>query len=306
MQSHLWPMAALGFLSVFLLAPSSTAADAPHDGGVFSAWSDGGSSSREARRRAIDALPLERMPASSRAAVEKALRTTTLYRHLPLETFPCDAALLDFALEHPEAIVDIWRVLGISRLTLDPAGPEQWRLADGYGTTGAIRLLHRDRQGGGGRLVFHGRGAYAGPLSPKPLTGSCLLLVRYRPADAGADGHARQTVEIDAFLDVDGMGLEIVTRSLQPLIVRSAASNLHEICVFMETLSDAAANNPAGIARLASRLTRTDPEDRRSLTTIARAAAMPAAGEIRDPERLQTELAARWLPAEELDRIHQR
>jgi len=97
-----------------------------------------------------------------------------------------------------------------------------------------------------------------------------------------------------------------VTRSLQPLIVRSAASNLHEICVFMATLSDAAANNPAGIARLASRLTRTDPEDRRVLTTIARAAAMPAAGEARDPERLQTELAARWLPAEDLDRIHQR
>jgi hypothetical protein len=306
MHARLWTMAALGFFSVFPLAGAGHAADAPADGGLLASWSDGGSSGREARRRAIAALPLDRMPAGGRAAVEKALRTTTLYRHLPVETFSCDAALLDFALEHPEAIVDIWRVLGISHLTLDPAGPEQWRLADGYGTTGALRLLYHDRQGGGGRMVFHGRGAYAGPLSPKALTGTCLLLVQYRPAEAGADGQPRQAVEIDAFLDVDGMGLEIVTRSLQPLIVRSAAANLHEICVFMETLSDAAVSNPTGIARLANRLTRTDPEDRRTLVSIARAAARPAAGEMHDPEQLQTELAARWLPAEELDRVHRR
>ena len=32
-----------------------------------------------------------------------------------------------FALDKPETIVDIWRLLGISRLALDPIGPEQWR-----------------------------------------------------------------------------------------------------------------------------------------------------------------------------------
>ncbi|MFM8708533.1 MAG: hypothetical protein ACKOHK_10750 [Planctomycetia bacterium] len=279
------------------------------------ARNDAGSSSRESRRRALAALPLDRIAEPQRRAIEPCLRAATLYRRLPAETVACDDELLDFALTRPEAIVDIWRVLGISRLTLDPMGPRQWRLSDGYGTVGVIRLVHQERQGRGGLLVFHGRGAYTGPLSPKNLTGSCVLLVRYTPAMPAVDGRQRQTVQIDTFLDMDGVGLEIVTRTLQPLIVRSAASNLHEICVFMSTLSDSARTNPEGVAQLASRLEQTDAADRQALATIARRAAQPAgrpqgaridAGDVAAVNRLQTELAARWLSADELDRVQQK
>lgn len=276
---------------------------------------DSGSSSRESRRRALEALPLDRIPEPQRKAIEPCLKSATLYRRMPVETVACDADLLDFALTRPEAIVDMWRVLGISRLTLDPVGPRQWRLSDGYGTVGVLRLVHQERQGRGGLLVFHGRGAYTGPLSPRNLTGSCVLLVRHGPAMPAVDGRQRQTVQIDSFLDMDGVGLEIVTRTLQPIIVRSAASNLHEICLFMTTLSDSARTNPEGVAQLAGRLQQTDAADRQTLAMIARRAAQPAAnnppphGARRDPadmaavDRLQTELASRWLSAEELDRI---
>jgi hypothetical protein len=275
---------------------------------------DTGSSSRESRRRALEALPLNRIPEPQRKAIEPCLRSATLYRRLPVETVACDAELLNFALARPEAIVDIWRVLGISRLSLDPVGPRQWKLSDGYGTTGVLRLVHQERQGRGGLLVFHGRGVYTGPLSPKNLTGSCVLLVRHGPAMPAVDGRERQMIQIDSFLDMDGVGLEIVTRTLQPIIVRSAASNLHEICLFMTTLSDSARTNPEGVAQLAGRLQQTDAADRQTLATIARRAAHPAAnalpqGARRDAadmaaaDRLQTELAARWLSTDELDRI---
>jgi hypothetical protein len=102
--------------------------------------------------------------------------------------------------------------------------------------------------------------------------------------------------------------LEIVARTLQPIIVRSAASNLHEICLFMSSLSQSAQNNPEGVGHLADRLTRTDPKDRQSLAEIARAAAAAIHPQWEpDPSaaaRLQADLAARWLPAEELDRLH--
>jgi len=275
---------------------------------------DSGSSSRESRRRALEALPLDRIPEPHRKAIEPCLRSATLYRRLPAETVACDAALLDFALTKPEAIVDMWRVLGISRLALDPVGPRQWRLSDGYGTVGVLRLVHQERQGRSGLLVFHGRGAYTGPLSPRNLTGSCVLLVRHGPAMPAVDGRERQTVQIDSFLDMDGVGLEIVTRTLQPIIVRSAASNLHEICLFMTTLSDSARTNPAGVAQLAGRLQQTDAADRQTLATIARRAAQPAANakphaarrdaaDMAAADRLQTELAARWLTADQLDRM---
>jgi hypothetical protein len=296
-------------------AASDLAADMAADAAAGpSTRTDSGSSSRESRRRAVEALPMDRIPEPHRKAIEPCLKAATLYRRLPVETIVCDAELLHFALAKPEAIVDIWRVLGISRLSLDPVGPRQWKLSDGYGTVGVLRLVHQERQGLGGLLVFHGRGAYTGPLSPKNLTGSCVLLVRHGPGMPTVDGRERQLVQIDTFLDMDGVGLEIVTRTLQPLIVRSAASNFHEICLFMATLSDSVRTNPEGVAQLAGRLQQTAPADRQQLATIARQAGQPIGGGLppggrRDPadraaaDRLQTELAARWLPADELDRI---
>lgn len=266
---------------------------------------EAGSSSRESRQRAMQAIPLDRMPAAHRAAAEACLRSTTLFRRLPVETVTCDGELLDFVLTKPETLVDVWRVLGISRLSLDPAGPGQWRLADGYGTVGAVKLLHRERTAAGGLLVFHGRGGYTGPLSPRRLTGQCLVVVRHSTIEPDAAGRERQAVQIDAFLDVDGLGLEVVTRALHPLIVHSAASNLREICLFVSQFSAAAARNPAGIARLTARMPRTEPEDRRALARLAAGkrgtpadSDQPAGG-----EGLETELAARWMPAEQLERL---
>lgn len=294
----------IGVWVVFLAASAATtrADERTPAAQLIAAWNDGGSSSREARQRATEALPLDQMAAPARQTVERALRQTTLYRRLPVQTITCDTAILDFALLHPDAIVDIWRVLGISRLSLDPAGPQQWRLSDGYGTVGSLRLVHRERQGRGGLLVYHGRGGYSGSLTPKPLSGSCLIVARHHPEPPAADGRSRQTVQIDAFLDVDGMGLELVTRTLQPLIVRSAAMNLAEVCIFMETLSTAAERNPNGVVRLTDRLSRTDPEHRATFAGIARAAGRNA-GRPGDPEAVQTELAARWLSTDELDTL---
>jgi hypothetical protein len=298
-----------GALVIVAAAPARAAERPAAVADIASLMTDGGSSSREARRQAVAAMGLERMAEPQRKAVEKCLRATTLYRHLPPQTFACNGDLLAFSLHKPETIVDLWRVLGISRLSLDPAGAGQWRLSDGYGTVGALRLVHRESRGQAGVLVFHGRGAYSGSLSPRQLSGTCVLLVRHSPAPADALGRARQTVQIDAFLDMDGMGLEIVTRTLQPLIVRSAAANFHEICLFMTNLSAAAEENPDGVARLAARLARTEPADRQELARIARAVGRDASRArpdalAADPQRVQAELAARWLPAEQLDSLH--
>ena len=275
--------------------------------GVVGAMADSGSSSRDTRRRAVETIPFDRMPAAERRLAEQAIERTTLYRRLPTATITCDPALLDFVLAKPETLVEVWRVLGISRLTLDPVAAGQWRLSDGYGTVGAVRLLHRERGDRGGLYVFHGRGAYDGPLAPKQLTGSCLVVVRYASEADAATGRPRQTVQIDAFLDVDGMGLELVTRSLQPIIVHSAASNLHEISLFVSQFAAAATRNPAAVSRIADRMTRTPPADRKTLVTLAsgrQATAAPTHAAA--SEQVQAELASRWMTADQLDALQQR
>mgnify|MGYP006277864219 CR=1 FL=1 len=285
-----------------LVAGAIRAAESPHiaQGGVAAALADAGSSGRDARRRSAESIPLDRMPEPQRKVVEQSLRSATLFRHLPAETVTCDPALLEFVLAKPEVLVDLWRALGISRLALDPAGPGQWRLSDGYGTTGVVRLLHQERTPRGGLLVFHGRGGYTGPLAPRQLTGSCLVVVRHAALEPDAQGRAQQAVQIDAFLDVDGLGLEIVTRTLQPLIIRSAAANLHEICLFVSQFSAAAQRNPAGVERLADRMGRTAPPDRRTLARLASGTQRSRTPPPVSPEEMQAELASRWLPADQL------
>jgi hypothetical protein len=284
-----------------LVAGVIRAAESPTvpQGGIAAALADAGTAGRDSRRRAAEAVPLNRMAEPHRRLADQTLRSATFFRRLPAETVTCDPALLEFVLEKPEAMVDLWRALGISRLALDPVAPGQWRLADGFGTTGVVRLLRHERHDRGGVFVFHGRGGYSGPLAPRPLTGSCLVVVRHETAVADDQGRSRQTVQIDAFLDVDGLGLEIVTRTLQPLIVRSAAANLHEICLFVTQFAAAARRNPVGAERLAERMSRTPPQDRRALARLAagsRAAGTPLAV---SPEQMQAELAARWMPADE-------
>jgi hypothetical protein len=284
------PRGTWGFLIVAWLAgpvsaaPPSTTADAQ---------------GHADRRQAAAMVPLDRLATAEREACEKCLRASTLYRRLPPATVACDAEFLDFVLARPEVIVDVWRVLGISRLSLDPTGPARWRLADGYGTVGSVRLVHWKRQGDGGLFVYLGQGGYSGALTPQPLTGSCVVIVRHAPVAIDAHGGARHEVRIDAFLDVDGLGLELVTRALQPLIVHSAAANLREIAVFVSQFARAAERNPAAVARLTSRMSRTSPEDRRTL--VALAAGIKAEPEGDETEDVQATLAARWLPVEQVD-----
>jgi hypothetical protein len=293
---------AVGWLCATLAGTTWAADRLPGKSGLATSFADMSAAGRESCRRALASLPLDRMSPAHRQVIEHFAQAATLHRRLPAETIHCDPALLEFVLAKPEALVDVWRVLDISRVALDPVAAGTWRLSDGYGTTGTVRLIHHDHGPAGDLLVFHGRGGYDGPLSPKPLTGSCLLVVRHAPV-VDADAPA-QRIEVEAFLDVDGLGLEIVTRTLQPLIVRSAAANVHEICLFVSQFARAADRNPAGVARLAERMSRTPPADRRTLVAVASGESstppVRAAADV-SSDHVREELAARWLPAEALD-----
>jgi hypothetical protein len=293
---------AVGWLCATLAGTTWAADRLPGKSGLATSFADMSAAGRESCRRALASLPLDRMSPAHRQVIEHFAQAATLHRRLPAETIHCDPALLEFVLAKPEALVDVWRALDISRVALDRVAAGTWRLSDGYGTTGTVRLIHHDHGPAGDLLVFHGRGGYDGPLAPKPLTGSCLLVVRHAPV-VGADAPA-QRIEVEAFLDVDGLGLEIVTRTLQPLIVRSAAANVHEICLFISQFARAADRNPAGVARLAERMSRTPPADRRTLVAVASGESgtppVRVAGDA-SPDHVREELAARWLPAEALD-----
>ena len=292
---------AVGLCCGITWGSTATAKEQP-PGSVATSLADFGTAGRDSCRRAIDSLPMQRIAPAHHDVIAQYRGSTTVHRRLPGETIHCDPDLLAFLLAKPEALVDIWRVLGISRVSLDQVAPETWQLSDGYGTVGMVRLLHHQRSDTGGLLIFHGQGGYSGPLSPKDLTGSCLLVIRHHDLPT-ADGRPTQRVDMEAFLQVDGLGLQLVTRTLQPLIVRSAAANLHEICLFVSQFSAAAGRNPTGIARLANRMSRTSASDRQTLVNVACGRATREVAQGGAAADLHEELAARWMTVESLDSL---
>jgi hypothetical protein len=162
--------------------------------------------------------------------------------------------------------------------------------------------MHHDRDPAGSTMIFHGRGGYSGAMAPKQLTGSCLLVVRHH--ETVVAGRPVQKLAVEAFLDVDGLGLEIVTRTLQPLIAQSATTNVHEICLFVSQLAKAATRNPSGMATLAEQLPRTDAADRRMLCALASGKSASSHRPSED-DAVTEELAARWMTADQLDAARQ-
>jgi len=292
---------AVGFYYGFTWGSAAIAAEQPPSS-IASSLAEFGTAGRESCRRAIDSLPLQRIASAHHDLIGHYRGSTTLHRRLPTETIHCDPDLLAFLLTKPEALVDIWRVLGISRVSLDPIARGQWQLSDGYGTVGMVQLIHHEQSQGGGLMIFHGQGGYSGPLSPKDLTGGCLLVIRHFDI-LEDDGRPTQRVEMEAFLEVHGLGLELVTRTLRPLIVRSAAANLHEICLFVSQFSAAAERNPAGIARLAHRMNHTSAADRQMLVNVSCGGMARQDGHGSAAAKLHEELASRWLPVESLDSL---
>jgi hypothetical protein len=213
--------------------------------------------SRSAREEAIGAIPFDKLPHATRAAIIQTVNNPSIYRRLPSQTIDCDPDLYLFLLRNPEVVVSIWRMMGVTNMTLDRTAADRFRAADGQGTVGSVEYSYRSSE----THVLYSEGTYDGPMYPVKLRGECVLLLRSSYARQ-ANGRVQVTNRLDAFLHVDNLGVEIVAKTLQPLLGKTADHNFSETAAFISNLSHTAEKNPNGIARMAARLPRLDPQVR--------------------------------------------
>jgi hypothetical protein len=77
------------------------------------------------------------------------------------------------------------------------------------------------------------------------------------------------TALLDAFVDLDNVGAEILAKTLHPLIGKTADHNLTETVRFIGQLSRASELNGPGVERLAAKLTNVDPAVRQTFADYA-------------------------------------
>lgn len=209
--------------------------------------------SRAARDEAVRAVPFPKLSRDGQAKATAVIRDTSLYRRLPAQTIDCEPQLYSFLTKHPEVVVNIWQLMGITKMSLQRVDATHFNVADGEGTKGLVEYLYSSPE----MLVVYSEGTYDGPLYARTVRGKCLLVMRtaYRRV---AGGRYQATINLDTFLAVENLGVEILAKTFQPVIGRAADHNFAETAKFVANLSQTAESNEEGMIQLASRLKNVD------------------------------------------------
>jgi hypothetical protein len=224
------------------------------------------STSRASREQAIGQMPLASLKEPLRSRIQNIVVKPTIYRRLPIEVIPCDPELYLFLVRYPEVIINMWQLMGVSKAAIKRTGAYAYDAQDGAGTVSQVELVFGTRD----QHLFLAEGYYDGPLLPRRVTGRCVLLLT---SAYSQDEQRRSFVSnrLDVFVQLDKIGIEIVAKTLHPLMGKTVDTNFAESARFVSQVSRVAESNGPGVQRLVSRLTDVTPEVRTQFAQITTA-----------------------------------
>lgn len=207
------------------------------------------STSRAARQQAVQAIPYDKLDNAARQKVDAIVKNSSLYRRLPVQVIDCDPNMYLFLVRHPEVVVDIWQLMGVTEIALKRTSDVAFDASDGAGTSGMVEFLYGDHQT---HLIFT-EGSYSGPLTASPIRAKCLLVLQTSYIKQ-PNGRYFVTNRLDAFMDVDNVGLQLLARTFQNVFGKTADSNFGETAYFISKLSRTAETNAEGIRQMTAQL----------------------------------------------------
>jgi hypothetical protein len=225
-------------------------------------------SSASARDDAIRAIPWKHMSPANRRVAQMVIKNASIYRRLPTRVIDCDPDLFTFLIQHPEVVVDVWRLMGVSQVALNKASDGVYHGTDGAGTTGTVRYLFSHwGENAENVAIVYASGSYDGAPFVTQLNAQSVMVVR-SSAIRETNGRHYITVRMDSFVQIEQMGIELVAKTVQPWINKTADRNLIETLTFVSNFSRTAEKNPAGMQRLATRLSALDEPTRNEFVTL--------------------------------------
>jgi hypothetical protein len=244
-----------------LIVPASPAIGGA--GAVAAAENPSFGSSTTLRNDALRSLPLSKLTQQGRSLSNRVLGDVTIFRRLPTQVIECDAEMFEFLVENPDLVINMWEVLGVTKVTMKRLGPTSYQLDDGHGTTGTIHYLYRSPT----QHVVYCEGTYSGALIARPIRGRCVLSLRSVPV---RDAEERDYVQcrLDSFVQLDNVGAEVIAKTFQTVLGGIADHNFRETTGFAAKVSEAAEESPENIHRIAARLTAVPDATKQRFTTI--------------------------------------
>ena len=218
---------------------------------------------RRMRDEAVRSVPIDQIDQRLRAKLSDIVTRPSIYRRLPVQTVDCDPDMFLFLVRYPEVIVNIWRLMDVTKVQLTRTGPTKFDAVDGAGTVTSVELVY----GTPNVHVFYAEGYYEGKMLRKRITGSCVILMR--SVYGNQNGRTQVTNTLDVFARLDNAGVELLAKTLNPLVGRAADFNFVETSKFVGQVSKASESNGPGMQRLAANLTTVDPAVRQAFAQYA-------------------------------------
>ena len=225
--------------------------------------------SRAAQHSATSSIPFEKLNADARAKVASVISKVSIFRRMPIRVIQCDPDLYLFLVRNPDVVVNIWEVLGISELKLVRTDADTYQLTDGAGTTGTIEFIYRSFD----THIAYVNGASESPLFGRPVQGRGVMILKTGYVRE-PDGKYYITTRLDTFMQLEPSGAEFLTKTFEPLVGRAADTNFLQTAGFVGSLSRTAEVNSRGVGRLATKLSRVQPEVRQQFAKLAQRVAL--------------------------------
>lgn len=241
--------------------------------------------SKAQREQAISAIPFAKLNAPTQQKIRSVIDDCSVYRRLPIQVVHADPEMHLFLIRYPEVVVNMWELMGITKVQIRRVAPYLLHSSDGAGTVGTAELVYGDQD----THIIYGKGYYEGNLVRNRIDGECVLVLKtgYHKGD---DGRTYVTNRLDVFVSIKNVGAELVAKTLQPVIGKTADHNFVESTKFLAQISQQAEINRVGMQRLAMRLQRVDAKIRQEFSRIADSA--------HDRARIRSQQLATQKPAE--------
>lgn len=212
--------------------------------------------SRQAQQDAVNLIPWNDLNQEGRRKIKEVIDHPSLFRRLPVSRIQCDPQFYQFSIRNPETIVGLWQVFGVTSMGLQRTGPYTFAGNDGAGTECTAELVYGDHE----KHIYVGSGSYEGPVFRRKVSGRCVAILKTETG-SGRD-NISLTNQLDIFLRVDNLAADLIARTLQPMVGRTADHNFNESLLFLQAFSETAAREPERVEHLVRQLQHLEPVTR--------------------------------------------
>ena len=261
------PVAAIVFFVLLFLQGASLGEDRVASAAsplIARSNSNGAETDMQTRREAIRAIPLDKLSEEARAKADSVLSSISVFRRMPVKVIDCDPDMYLFLVRHPDVVVNIWELLDISKLRMRQTEDGKFTLTEPDGASVSLEFIYQSHD----IHIIYGEGFYRGPLLARQVNGRGLIVLRTSYVRE-TNGRYYIANRLDCFINVEPIGAELLTKTVSPLVGKTADNNFIQCAAFLGSISRTAEVNCDGIRALALKLENVHPQTRLQLAMLA-------------------------------------